>query len=110
MVGGTLFRVLTAASGVCEIGVWLTPDVQGQGLVTRAVEAMIDWAVRERGMSRVEWLTVPANERSQAVARRLGMRRDGVLRQAFPLGDERHDVEVWSLLAAEWSGSAPAHR
>ncbi|MGW3892252.1 hypothetical protein ACWD69_26510 [Micromonospora chokoriensis] len=30
------------------------------------------------------------------------MRRDGVLRQALPLDGERHDVEVWSLLASEW--------
>ncbi|MEV1154203.1 GNAT family protein [Micromonospora chokoriensis] len=102
LVGGTLFRAFDAASGVCEIGVWLAPEAQGRGLVTRAAEAMIDWAIHERGMSRVEWLTVPANQRSQAVARRLGMRRDGVLRQAFLLGDERHDVEVWSLLASEW--------
>ncbi|MER6591684.1 GNAT family protein [Micromonospora purpureochromogenes] len=106
LVGGTLFRVFNAVSGVCEIGVWLAPEAEGQGLITRAVEAMIDWAVHERGMSRIEWLTVPANHRSQAVARRLGMRRDGVLRQAFPLGGERYDVEVWSLLAAEWRGVA----
>jgi RimJ/RimL family protein N-acetyltransferase len=102
LVGGTLFRIFDIDSGVCEIGVWLAPEAQGQGLVTRAAQAMIDWAIHERGMSRVEWLTVPHNQRSQAVARRLGMHRDGVLRAAFPLGDERHDVEVWSLLAAEW--------
>ncbi|MEU8215102.1 hypothetical protein AB0C47_04975 [Micromonospora taraxaci] len=27
---------------------------------------------------------------------------DVVLRQAFPLGGERHGFEVWSLLASEW--------
>jgi RimJ/RimL family protein N-acetyltransferase len=52
-------------------------------------------------MTRVEWHCVPHNTRSIAVARRLGMSRDGVLRSAFPFNGERHDVEVWSLLAAE---------
>jgi RimJ/RimL family protein N-acetyltransferase len=63
---------------------------------------MIDWALRVRGMHRVEWRCAPGNTRSSAVARRLGMTREGVLRQAFPLRGERHDVEVWSLLATEW--------
>ena len=90
-----------AESGVCEVGVWLAPDVQGRGLVTRAAGHLIQWAFNVRGMTRVEWHCVPQNARSIAVARRLGMTRDGVLRSAFAFNGERHDVEVWSLLAAE---------
>jgi ribosomal-protein-serine acetyltransferase len=101
LVGGALFRVFDAESGVCEIGVWLSPDVQGRGLVTRAARHLIQWAFDVRGMTRVEWHCVPHNTRSIAVARRLGMSRDGVLRSAFAFNGERHDVEVWSLLAAE---------
>jgi RimJ/RimL family protein N-acetyltransferase len=73
---------------------------------------MIDWAVAERGMTRVEWRTLPANERSIAVARRLGMQREGVLRKTFPLGGTVHDTEVWALLADDWqpTGSAGGHR
>jgi RimJ/RimL family protein N-acetyltransferase len=52
-------------------------------------------------MARVEWLTVPDNTRSVAAAQRLGMTRDGLLREAFELHGVRKDVEVWSLLAAE---------
>jgi RimJ/RimL family protein N-acetyltransferase len=103
LVGGTLFRVFDTRFGVCEIGVWLAAEVEGRGLITRAARHMIDWAVRDRGMGRVEWRTVPHNARSQAVAKRLGMTREGVLREAFPLGGVRHDVEVWSLLAHEWT-------
>jgi RimJ/RimL family protein N-acetyltransferase len=50
----------------------------------------------------VEWHTVPDNARSIAAARRLGMTREGVLRSAYPLGGVRHDVEIWSVLPAEW--------
>jgi RimJ/RimL family protein N-acetyltransferase len=99
LAGGTLFRVFDTRFGVCEVGVWLAPQAEGRGLVTRAARRMIEWAVRERGMARVEWRCVPTNERSIAVAKRLGMTRDGVLREAFPHQGVRHDVEVWSLLA-----------
>jgi len=101
LVGGALFRVFDAESGVCEVGVWLAPDVQRRGLVTRAAGHLIQWAFDVRGMTRVEWHCVPQNTRSIAVARRLGMSRDGVLRSAFAFNGERHDLEVWSLLAAE---------
>ncbi|CAM04580.1 RimJ/RimL family protein N-acetyltransferase [Saccharopolyspora erythraea NRRL 2338] len=108
LVGGTLFRIFSPADGLCEIGVWLSPEAQGRGLITRAARLMIDWAVGERGMHRVEWRNAVENERSKAVAKRLGMTLDGVLREAFPYLGRRFDIEVWSLLASEWrSGDAP---
>ncbi|TCO55171.1 GNAT family N-acetyltransferase [Actinocrispum wychmicini] len=102
LAGGTVFRVWDNKDEVCEVGVWLDPAARGRGLITRAVTYMIDWAVCVRGMSRVEWHCSSRNERSIAAAQRLGMSRDGVLREASKLGDTRHDIQVWSVLAAEW--------
>jgi ribosomal-protein-serine acetyltransferase len=101
LVGGTLFRVFDVAAGVCEIGVWLAPEAQGRGLVTRAARLMIRWAVEHRGLTRVEWHCAVDNSRSIAAAQRLGMTREGVLRSAFRVNDVRQDAEVWSLLAGE---------
>lgn len=102
LVGGVLLVSLNAASGVCEAGCWLEPAAEGRGLVTRAVERLIDWVLVERGLHRVEWRTNAGNARSIAVARRLGMRRDGVLRETLPGPQGRVDLEVWSVLAPEW--------
>jgi ribosomal-protein-serine acetyltransferase len=102
MVGGTLFRVFEPDQSLCEIGVWLSPEHQGRGLVTRAVRAMVDWAVHERGIRRIEWHCVPENQPSRKVAERLGFSLDGVLRQSFEYAGTVHDVEVWSVLADEW--------
>lgn len=102
LVGGTMFVRFDTASGNCEIGCWLEPAAEGRGLITRAVRHLIDWAFRERGMQRVEWINAAHNVRSANVARRLGMRQDGVLRSAFPYRGQRHDNQVWSLLADEW--------
>jgi ribosomal-protein-serine acetyltransferase len=102
LVGGTLFRVFDLEWGTCEVGVWLTPEAEGRGLVTRAVSRMLDWAFDVRGLSRVEWRNDTDNERSKAVARRLGMSLDGVLRSSFELNGQRRDTEVWAVLADEW--------
>jgi len=102
LVGGTLFRVFEPRFGTAEIGVWISPEASGRGLITRAAQRMIQWAIEERGMHRIEWRCVPSNERSIAVAKRLGMTLDGVLRESFPHHGINHDVQVWSLLATEW--------
>jgi RimJ/RimL family protein N-acetyltransferase len=104
--GGTLFRTFDTQTGVCEIGVWLDPTVEGRGLIQRAVTHMIDHAVRARGMKRVEWLCAPGNARSKAAAARLGMTHEGTLRSSFVIEGRRLDSEVWSVLADEWLSRA----
>ncbi|MEV0458062.1 GNAT family N-acetyltransferase [Catellatospora methionotrophica] len=103
LVGGTMLFGMDAESGNGEIGVWLEPAGQGRGLVTRACRAMLDWAFGERGLSRVQWVTRPDNVRSLSVAARLGMTREGVLRESFPYRGRRYDSEFWSVLAREWA-------
>ncbi|MFC8201966.1 GNAT family N-acetyltransferase [Streptomyces sp. NPDC060006] len=102
LVGGVLFRVFDAENGTCEVGCWLEPAAAGRGLITRAAGVLIDWAVDERGIHRVEWHAASGNEPSLNVARRLGMSRDGVLRESYPYRGVRQDTEVWSVLAGEW--------
>ncbi|MEV8019359.1 GNAT family protein [Streptomyces sp. NPDC086554] len=102
LVGGVLFRIFDTATESCEVGVWLEPSATGRGLISRAARVLIDWAVHERGMHRVEWMASTANAPSIAVAKRLGMAKDGVLRECFPWQGVRHDMEVWSVLAPEW--------
>ena len=102
LVGGVLTLNFDAQSGNCEVGCWLEPAATGRGLITRAMRVLIDWAVEERGIHRVEWVAAAGNVPSLNVARRLGMTRDGVRRQAHPYGGVRHDLEVWSILAPEW--------
>ncbi|GGZ62737.1 GNAT family N-acetyltransferase [Streptomyces subrutilus] len=99
--GGALFRTFDVPSGVCELGAWLSPEAGGRGLVTRAADRLVRWALDERGMTRVEWRVTPANKRSIAVAERLGMRHEGTLRQVFPFNGVRQDLEIWALLAAD---------
>ena len=102
MVGGTLFRIFEPEAGLCEVGVWLAADARGHGHVTRAVGAMLDWALLERGLHRAEWHCVPENPASRAVAVRLGMQLDGTLREAWRHAGRWWDLEVWAVLADEW--------
>lgn len=98
LVGGVMFVAFSAAAGHCEIGCWLEPAAEGRGLVTAASRVLVEYALRERGLNRVEWRCRADNERSAAVARRLGMTLDGTLRGAWLNGGVFHDKQVWALV------------
>jgi ribosomal-protein-serine acetyltransferase len=102
IAGVVMFLSFSTATGVCEIGVWLAPEIQGRGLATRAVRYFIGWAIEARGIYRVEWRNDPRNEPSRAAARRLGMTWEGVLRSASVFNGVRVDSEVWSVTAEDW--------
>lgn len=81
---------------------WIDAAFEGRGLVTRAMTALLDQAFGHLGLARVTLRTEVANQRSRALATRLGFTEEGVHRQAisFPCG--RRDEVVYALLAAEW--------
>ncbi|SDP77150.1 Protein N-acetyltransferase, RimJ/RimL family [Streptomyces sp. cf386] len=102
LVGGVLFLNFDAENANAEVGCWLEPAGTGRGLVTRAMRVLIDFAVEQRRIHRVEWIASAGNTPSLDVARRLGMTREGVRRESYPYRGVRHDLEVWSILAPEW--------
>lgn len=102
LVGGVLFRTMDVEQATAEAGCWLEPAGTGRGLATRAARVIIDWAVEERGIHRVEWQVAAANQASISVARRLGMTREGTLRECRQHHGKRLDIEIWSVLAPEW--------
>ncbi|MDA1358357.1 GNAT family protein [Glycomyces luteolus] len=108
LVGGVLFRAMDFRMETAEAGCWLEPAAVGKGLVTRAVTVIIDWAIEVRGIHRVDWWASTRNAPSIAVAKRLGMTREGVAREAYLHRGVRHDMEIWSVLAPEWRAARDA--
>lgn len=102
LVGGVLFVDFNTANGSCEVGCWLEPSAEGHGLITLACRVLLDWAFTSRGLHRAEWHCRADNERSAAVAKRLGMTLEGVRREAWPYEGVRYDKQVWAVLAPEW--------
>lgn len=102
LVGGCMYPNFDAKSGNCEIGVWTEPAGQGRGLITAAVRLLLDHALLERGLARAEWHCDPRNDRSWAVAKRVGMTAEGILRSSYPYRGERQDAQIWGILRDEW--------
>ena len=99
-VVGALAARITPATAKAEIGYWLASSAGGRGVMTRAVEALLD-ALFDEGVFRVELRTAADNLPSRAVAERLGFTLEGTLRQAYPIEGARHDLSVYARLAPD---------
>lgn len=87
-----------------EIGYWISQDEQGKGIISSACRTLIDFAINELKMNRIEIRCSAENVRSAAIPKRLGFQREGVLRQAEYRNGRLHDFEIYGLLASEWNG------
>jgi ribosomal-protein-serine acetyltransferase len=85
-----------------SLGYWLTADATGQGIMTRAVRAVVDSAFASYHLNRVELRAASGNQRSRAVAERLGFKQEGIIRDAEWLYDHFVDHVVYSVLEREW--------
>ena len=94
---GSIGARIDPGRGAAELGYWVDAGVEGRGLVTRSVGAVVDHLAREAGVHRFEIRTAASNVRSRAVAERCGFALAGVLPGAFPVGAVRHDAVLYAL-------------
>jgi ribosomal-protein-serine acetyltransferase len=92
-----------------EIGYWLGAEFQGRGLVTKACQAMIEYAFSRLLLNKVEIRCAVGNLRSCAIPQRLGFRQEGIIRQGEWLYDHFVDLNLYGLLASEWQHHAAVH-
>jgi len=74
----------------------------GQGLMTDGVAAVIGTAFAGLGLHRLEANIVPENARSIGLARRLGLRREGLSPHYLMVDGQWQDHERWAILADSW--------
>lgn len=85
-----------------EIGYWIAAAEEGKGIVSRAATLLIDFAVRELGINRIEIRCSAENLRSSAIPLRLGFQKEGHLRRSEFRNGRLHDFAIYGLLASEW--------
>ena len=93
---------IDARNGTAEIGYWIGREFEGKGLITQACGILLRHAFEALSLNRVVLQIQPANEKSKAVARRMGFYYEGTLRQVAAHYGQRIDHEVHSLLRNEW--------
>ncbi len=103
-IGDVAVHVHADDSRLCELGITIAPDYQGQGYAREALKAVIEHLVRARGVHRVTAEIDPRNRASLALFERLEFTREGLLRQNEWIKGEWVDTVVYGLLASDLAG------
>ncbi len=101
-VGWVTLVVSNWEHGLAEVGYALTTVRQKQGLMVRALTALLDDLFRHTRLERIEARCAVDNEASQRVLEKIGFVREGCLRSYFRLHGRRVDNYLYSMLREDW--------
>ena len=82
-----------------EVAYWLGEDYWGQGIATRALEYVTQYAFKEKGLKRLYADIIEYNTGSQRVLQKCGYQLDGIMRKNVYKDKKFYDQLVFSRLS-----------
>lgn len=106
LVGAVALTIDSQRHRRAELGYLLRRDRWGQGLASEASRLVVDFGFEDLGVHRVWAVCDPRNAASVGVLRKLGMQREGLLRDDLLIAGEWRDSELYAVLAGDWESAA----
>jgi ribosomal-protein-serine acetyltransferase len=101
-LGGCCLNHINEADRMANLGYWVRTSAMGNGVATRAVQLVAQFAFSHTNLERLEIVCEVDNEASQRVAKKAGAVREGILRGRIFLHGYPHDAVLFSILRSEW--------
>ena len=95
-------REIDAEHSQAEMGFWLGAQRWGKGYATEAARAVIGYGFERPGLNRICAHHVVRNPASGHVLEKIGMRREGALRQRVRKWGVFEDVVILAILHDDW--------
>jgi len=102
VIGSVEMVIRSRRWGQAEIGWALNRVYRGMGYATEAARRMITFGFDDLGLHRISAECDPGNTASVRLMERLGMRREGHLREIIVVKGVWCDRYVYAVLAHEW--------
>jgi ribosomal-protein-serine acetyltransferase len=84
------------------IGYWLGKDFQKNGVMSRSVKYLINYAFDKLKMHRIDIAAATENMKSRKIPEKFGFTQEGVSRESEWLNDHYVDNVWYGLLENEW--------
>jgi [ribosomal protein S5]-alanine N-acetyltransferase len=85
-----------------KLGYTLNEQCWGKGYAFEASNALINYGFKNFNIQRIEATCVLQNHQSYRLMEKLGMQREGILRQYFVKNGIIYDGYIYSILKSEW--------
>ncbi|ASK60960.1 GNAT family N-acetyltransferase [Virgibacillus phasianinus] len=102
LIGSVELTITDEKYGTAEIGYVINPSYWGKGYATEATRLIVDWGFKEFGFHRIFATCDPRNKASARVLGKIGMVREGRIREHIRLKEGWRDSYLYSVLDREW--------
>jgi ribosomal-protein-alanine N-acetyltransferase len=110
LVGAVGLRDIDQEHGQAEMGFWISVDWWGRGYATEAAQTLLRFGFETLKLNRIYAHHMLRNPASGRVLEKIGMRREGVLRERVRKWDVFEDVAILSIIRKEWQGLGPVNK
>ncbi|HET8707475.1 MAG TPA: GNAT family protein, partial [Pseudomonadales bacterium] len=102
LVGVITLSRLSDSVTAAEFGYWISAEKEGQGIITRCVSALMDYAIDHMGIQRFVIGCAVDNLRSRRVPERLGYRKHVIIPKGEVVGEFVYDRIIYGIRSSEW--------
>ncbi len=86
----------------CNVGYSLAEQVQGKGIMTRALKMACDYMFSVQNIHRIMAAYIPRNKRSEAVLERVGFVHEGHAKDYILIDGQWEDHNLMALVNTDW--------
>lgn len=102
LVGQIMLGRLQDNFTAAEIGYWIDGEKEGQGIITRCVSGLMEYAIDNMGIKRFVIGCAADNRRSRAIPERLGYHLQGRVPDGEVVGDSIYDRVIYEMHSTVW--------
>ncbi|WP_405097112.1 GNAT family N-acetyltransferase [Oceanobacillus sp. FSL H7-0719] len=102
MIGAGELNIRDFNNNVGEVAYIVNPDYWGLGIATDVAKLLIDFGFKELKLHRIYATCDPRNIGSLKVLEKIGMIREGIIRENLLIKDGWRDSLLYSALKQEW--------
>ncbi|KAA0965970.1 GNAT family N-acetyltransferase [Sporosarcina sp. ANT_H38] len=104
MIGSGEFNIRDYSNKAGEIGYIINPGYWGMGYATEVAKLLIGFGFENLNLHRIYATCDPRNIGSSKVLEKIGMAKEGRMREDLLIKDGWRDSLLYSILVQEWSG------
>lgn len=100
--GANINNVIRGAAHFASIGYWLDHEKRGQGYMQEALILLLGFAFGTLELHRINASTLPDNEKSTNLLKRLGFKEEGYAEKYLKIAGKWQDHRLFGLCVEDW--------
>lgn len=85
-----------------ELGYWVAKEYWSQGYCPEAAKAILEYGFQKIDLHKITATHITRNPASGKVMRKIGMKKEGILREHVSKWDKYEDLVIYGILRKEW--------